>query len=72
MYLTPIDFKIVKYNFDVSDKANIKATSSLITILSDEDRNERSKPMGLLAVKNAAGASDLYVSGLFSLYRIKL
>jgi outer membrane protein assembly factor BamB len=73
MYLSPLDFKIVRYNFDVTDRANIKAASALITILSDQDQNERSKPTGMLAVQNtAAGNYDLYISGLFSLYRIKV
>ncbi|MCW3106134.1 MAG: hypothetical protein JWQ09_640, partial [Segetibacter sp.] len=50
-----------------------KATSTFITELADQDNNERSKPTGMLVVPNAvAGNSDLYISGLNSLYRIKL
>lgn len=72
MYLSPLDFKIVKHNFNVTDRENIKATSQLITILSDQDVNERTKPVGLLvATTPVAGRYDLYISGLNSLYRIK-
>lgn len=67
------NYKIVKYKFNLADKASITATSSIVTELEDEDNNERSKPSGMIIVPNAvAGNNDLYVSGLNSLYRIKV
>lgn len=73
MYLQATNFKIVKYNFDIADHSNIKATSTFITELADQDNNERSKPTGMLVVPGiVAGSYDLYISGLNSLYRIKV
>ncbi|MDQ6815656.1 MAG: hypothetical protein M3040_18145 [Bacteroidota bacterium] len=73
MNSTVFNYKIAKYNFNVTDRSNITTTSSPITELNDEDMNERSKPTGMLVVSNkATGSSDLYISGLFSLYKIRL
>lgn len=72
MYLQATNFKVVKYNFDLADHANIKAATTSIAELPDQDNNERSKPTGMLLVPTVAGNYDLYVSGLNSLYRIKV
>jgi hypothetical protein len=66
------NYKIIKYNFNLSDVANIKATTSVISEYNDQDTNERTKPTGLIVVPGIAGSYDLYVSGLNSLYRIKV
>jgi hypothetical protein len=66
------NYKIIRYNFNLSDVANIKATTSVISEYNDQDTNERTKPTGLIVVPGIAGSYDLYVSGLNSLYRIKV
>ena len=73
MYLSPLNFKIVKYNFDLADHANIKAKSTFLTELGDQDNDERSKPTGMMVVADkVSGRYNLFISGLNSLYRIKI
>lgn len=67
------NYRIDKYNFNITDRSNIKATTTVITELQDQDNNERTKPTGILVTPGiASGTSDLYVSGLNSLYHIKI
>jgi hypothetical protein len=67
------NYKIIKYNFNVADRSNVKATTTIVSELEDQDSNERSKPSGMLVVPNVvAGNYDLYISGLNSLYRVKV
>ena len=73
MNSTVFNYKIVKYNFDLTNRANITTTSATVSELDDADNNERSKPTAMLVVSNkATGRYDLYVSGLFSLYKIQM
>jgi hypothetical protein len=67
------NYKIIKYNFDITDRSNPRAITKVVTEFEDEDNNERSIPSGMLVVPNAiAGNYDLFISGLNSLYRIKV
>ncbi len=72
MYRSALNFKIVKYNFDLKNHANIKAVASDIAELNDEDSDERTKPSGMLINTDVAGRSELYISGLSSLYRVNM
>jgi len=73
MYRQAINYKIVKYNFNLKDAKNIQASSTTITELEDQDGDERFKPtVMLVAPGTVPGTNELYVSGLMSLYRIRL
>ena len=73
MYRSPLNFKIVKFNFDLSNRSNIASTTTDIAELGDSDRDERTKPTGMLIAPGVSpDRADLYVSGLSSLYRIKM
>jgi hypothetical protein len=68
-----VNYRIDKYNFNISDLSSIKTTKTVIAELVDQDHNERSKPTGLLAVPSSDGAGyNLYISGLNSLYQVKI
>jgi hypothetical protein len=67
------DFQIDKFAFNTSNRSAITATKTVITELIDRDHNERSKPTGMILVpRGSSGSLDLYVSGLFSLYRVQI
>jgi hypothetical protein len=67
------NYRVDKYNFNTTDRTNIKATSKPIAELQDQDNDERTKPTGIILTPGiASGTADLYVSGLNSLYRIKI
>lgn len=73
MYLSPLNFRIAKYNFDLADRTKIKAQTTVIGELADADNDERTKPTGMIVVPNTLqGNFDLFISGLNSLYRIKV
>lgn len=72
MYRSALNFKIVKYSFNLGNHKNIQATTADIAELSDGDRDERTKPTGMLVAPVAGGKSELYISGLCSLYRINI
>jgi hypothetical protein len=73
MYRSVFNFKIVKYKFDISNHSNIKATETAVGELIDEENNERTKPTGMLVVPGVVPGKDvLYVSGLNSLYRVRI
>lgn len=73
MYRLATNFRIIKYKYNLDDKSNIGAQSTVVTELQDKDLNERSKPCNMLfAPIGASGISDLYISGLNSLYRLKV
>ncbi len=73
MYRLATNFRIVKYKFNTSNSSNIAVQSSVVTELKDQDLNERSKPCNMLfAPIGTTGVSDLYISGLNSLYRMRV
>lgn len=73
MFRTAVSFKIMKYNFNLADHSKITTNKTTVTEFTDQDNNERTKPTGMVVVPTVvAGNYDLYVSGLNSLYRIKV
>ncbi len=73
MYNSAVSFKISKYNFDVSNPSAIKAVTTLVAEFADQDNDERSKPSGMLVSPTGiTGSYDLYVSGLNSLYKVRI
>ncbi|MDB5247170.1 MAG: hypothetical protein JWQ40_1564, partial [Segetibacter sp.] len=73
MYRAALNFKIVKYNFDLADRNNIKPSTTTITELMDQDRDEKCKPTVMMVAPGIVpGSNDLYVSGLASLYRVRI
>jgi hypothetical protein len=73
MYRQATNFNILKYTFNTSDRANIVATEKQVTELKDQDDSESGKPSNLLFVQSPqSNATDMYVSGLNSLYRIRI
>ena len=63
MYMSAINFKIVKYNFNVTDRKNIQASTTTITELEDEDSDEKFKPTVMLVTPGITpGTNELYVS----------
>ena len=72
VYRQALNFKIVKYNFNLNDAKNIQASTTTITELMDQDKDEKCKPTVMMVAPGVAGTNDLYVSGLASLYRVRL
>lgn len=69
MYLSAMNFRIVKYSFDVSDRSNIKATANNIAVFNDADNDEKNKPSGLMF---SPVSSELIITGLPSLYKVSI
>jgi hypothetical protein len=71
VYLSITNFRIVKYNLDATDRSNVVAKSSLVADFKDQDNDERTKP-GKLTFVSELGVNHLYISGLNSLYRLRI
>ena len=69
MYRSALNFRIVKYNFDISNRSNIKATTNNIAVFDDADNDEKNKPSGLLF---SPVSSELFITGLLSLYKVSI
>ena len=73
MYQSPLNYKIIKYNFNFTNRQNITNTTTTIGELADADRDEKTKPTGMLYAQGvSSNRADLYISGLSSLYRIAM
>lgn len=72
MYRSAVNFKIVKYTFNTSDRKNVQVATAAVTELMDQDNDEKNKPTRMLVTTDAAGVNELYVAGLASLYRVSL
>jgi hypothetical protein len=71
VYLSITNFRLVKYNLNAADHSNVTAQSSVVTDVRDEDNDERTKPGRLMFVSDQ-GVNHLYISGLNSLYRVRI
>jgi hypothetical protein len=71
VYLSITNFRLVKYNINAADHSNVLAQSSVVADVRDEDNDERTKPGRLLFVAEQ-GVNHLYISGLNSLYRVRI
>lgn len=65
LYLQATHFKVATFSFNTT--TNITATNKFIAEFDDADFDETTKPTNLLLTSN----SDLYITGLKALYRIK-
>jgi hypothetical protein len=71
MFRQATNFRLVKLQFDLNDNNNIQTAFQPVTELKDDDNDEKSKPGGLTFVTRN-GSTDLYISGLNSLYRLRI
>jgi hypothetical protein len=71
MFRQATNFRLSKLQLDVSDRNNIVSRFTPVTELKDEDDDEKSKPGGLTFVTRN-GITELYISGLNSLYRLRV
>ena len=69
MFMSALNFKIAKFNFDVSDRMNIKSTTKTIAVFDDADNDEKNKPSGLMF---SPVSSELFITGLSSLYKVSI
>lgn len=73
MHAGQFQFKVDKYDFDISNKANVKYQTTPIADWQDSEEDPTRRPSGMFIAPSFTkpGYSDVYLSGLNSLYRIK-
>ena len=73
MYRAAMNFKIEKFNLDISDRANIKSAVAGVAEFADADHDEKYKPGAMVVAPGLSpGTTNLYITGLPTLYKVSL